>query len=375
MMGMTVFPTPNQPPRRAAHAKATARASRFTLEKPIAAWLAASWLTLSAAAWADDPVAVRIAPLAQIAIYPESAAPALVVSLNHSPIAAEIDASVVELPVRVGDRVQPGAALAQLACRDFELERARLQGERLAAQAKLELSQWQLKQAETLAQQQTLPEEQVQEKRAQLAVLRGDLAANSARLETTDQQIKHCTVKAPFAGVVTERLIAVGQFAARGTPLVRLLDTGRPEVSAQIPDQETQALRQASDLNFEHNGNRYPLKLRSVLPAIRTETGTHDARLDFAAATAEAGSAGRVLWRDKLMHVPAEFVVKRGEQLGVFLNLQGIARFHALPAAQSGRPAAIALPGDSQLIVTGQFALRDGAAITVEAVPAARSKP
>jgi multidrug efflux pump subunit AcrA (membrane-fusion protein) len=217
-----------------------------------------------------------------------------------------------------------------------------------------------------LAQQQTLPEEQVQEKRSQLAVLRGDLAAHAARIETTERQITHCTVKAPFAGVVTERLIAVGQFASRGAALVRLLDISHPEVSAQVSSRETPALQKAGSLVFEHNGEQYPLHLRTVLPTIHTETGTQEVRLDFIERKAEPGAAGRLLWRDKIMHVPAELLVKRGEQLGVFINQAGIAHFHALTDAQSGRPAAISQPADTQLIVTGQFALNEGAAISLE---------
>lgn len=317
-------------------------------------------------AYAEDPVFVRTSPLSQLAFYPVSAAPAVVVSLNNSPIAAQVDALVLDVPVRVGDSVKAGTALVQLACKDFELERSRLQGERQATQAKVELSKWQLKQAETLAQQQVLPIEQVQEKRSQLAVQRGELAAHSARLETTDRQIAHCTVKAPFAGVVTERLIAVGQFAVRGTPVVRLLEMAHPEISAQIPSRETAALQHAQTLSFEHNGSRFPLQLRKVLPSIRTETGTQEARLDFVGSPAEPGAAGRLLWQGRIMHIPPELLVKRGEQLGVFIQQNGSAHFHALPEAQNGRPAAISLPSESQVVVTGQFALQDGMAIKAE---------
>lgn len=330
---------------------------------------------LSSWAAEDSAVPIKTKPLSQLAIYPESAAPAVVVSMNNAPIAAQIDALVLDVPVRVGDRVKTGTVLVQLACQDFELERARLQGERQATQAKLDLSQWQLKQAETLAQQQTLPEEQVQEKRSQLAVQRGELAAHSARLETTERQIAHCSVKAPFAGVVTERLIAVGQYATRGTPLVRLLDTAHPEVSAQIPSRETQALQQAQALHFEHNGKRYSLHLRSVLPSIRTETGTQEARLDFIADPAESGAAGRLLWQNKIPHIPTELLVKRGELLGVFINQQGSAHFQALPEAQNGRPAAISLPADTQVVVTGQYALQDGMALKAEPTVSAKEKP
>ena len=339
-------------------------------EKPskfkLSFWL---FISLCSSIEAAESVPVRTQILSELAIYPESAAPAVSVSLNNSAIASQVDALVLDVPVRVGDSVKAGAVLVQLSCRDFELDLARLQAERLATQAKLELSQWQLKQAETLAQQQTLPEEQVQEKRSQLAVLRGNIAAHAARIETTGRQISHCTVKAPFAGVVTERLIAVGQFASRGAALVRLLDISQPEISAQISSLETPALQKADSLVFEHNGEHYPLHLRTVLPTIRTETGTQEVRLDFVERKAEPGAAGRLVWRGKVMHVPAELLVKRGEQLGVFINQAGTAHFHALADAQSGRPAAISLPADTQIIVTGQFALNEGAAIKGEPVP------
>jgi RND family efflux transporter MFP subunit len=337
------------------------------LTPTIGAWLLACWiLGFCTSALAAAPVSVRTQTMAELAIYPESAAPAVVVSLNDAPISAQVDALVVDVPVRVGDTVKAGAMLVKLACRDFELEQSRLKAERQAIQARLELAQWQLKQAETLAAQQTLPEEQVQEKRSQLAVLRGELAAHGARIEITDRQIAHCTVNAPFPGVVTARLIAVGQFASQGTALVRLLDITRPEVSAQVPSREVGVLSQAKSLTFEHDGKRYPLNLRAVLPTIHTETGTQEVRLDFAGLRSDPGAAGRLIWQDGEPHVPAEYLVQRGGQLGVFIVADGKAHFHALPGSQSGRPAAISLPPETPLIVTGQFGLSDGTDVKAE---------
>jgi hypothetical protein len=107
--------------------------------------LAVLLISLCSSALAAEPVAVRTLPLSKLAIYPESAAPAVVVSLNDSPIASQVDAPVVEILVRVGDTVKAGAVLVKLDCRDFELERARLQAERQATQARLELAEWQVR--------------------------------------------------------------------------------------------------------------------------------------------------------------------------------------------------------------------------------------
>jgi len=315
---------------------------------------------------AEGLIAVTVKPLAQLEIYPESAAPAAVVSLNDASITAQIDAQLTEMAVRVGDAVKAGQVLAQLACQDFELERTRLQGERQASQARLELAGWQLQQTETLAAQQTVPQEQVQEKRAQLSVLRGELAANAARIDTTTRQIGHCSVKAPFSGVVTARLIGIGQFVTRSTPLLRLLDTGHCEVSAQVPTREVAALTQAKTLTFEYNSQHYPLRLRTIVPTIRPETGSQEVRLDFSGRKAEPGAAGRLVWRNPAPHLAAEALLKRGEQWGVFTASAGMAHFQPLPDAQPGHPALIALPPDTPIVVSGQYGLNDGMPVTVQ---------
>lgn len=329
----------------------------------IAAWLITLSPDFIPLAFADEPVPVLTRPLYELAIYPESTAAAQVVSLNNTVIAAQVGGLVADVPVRVGDSVKAGALLVKLACNDLEMEHEKLKAERQATQARLELAQWQLKQSELLASQHTLPVEKVQQRRSELAVLHGDLAAHTARLKIAERQMASCWVKAPFAGIVTERSVSVGQLVSTGTALVRLLDLSRMEVSAQVASHDINALRGAGDLAFEHDGQRYPLKLRAVLPAIQTQTGTQEVRLDFVGKQSQPGAAGRLLWQDRIRHIASELLVKRGEQLGVFTEQAGVTHFHPLAGAQNGRPAAIDLPTDTQIIVSGHYSLNEGSRV------------
>lgn len=334
----------------------------------MAAWL----ITLSpgfiSLAFADEPIPVITQPLYELAIYPESTAAAQVVSLNDAAIATQVDGLVEDVPVRVGDRVKAGAVLVKLICKDLELERARHHAERQATLARLELAQWHLKQSELLASQRTLPVEKVQERRSELAVLRGDLAAHEARIKTTERQVESCAVKAPFSGVVTSRLVAVGQFVGRGAALVHLLDTSRSEVSAQVASIDIAALTEAKSLAFEHEGKLYSVRLRAVVPTIQTQTGTQEVRFDFIGQPDQPGSAGRLIWQSPNAHIASDLLVKRGEHLGVFTENAGTAHFHPLPGATNGRPAKIGLPSDTAIIVSGQYSLNEGSAVKVQAL-------
>jgi multidrug efflux pump subunit AcrA (membrane-fusion protein) len=151
-----------------------------------------------------------------------------------------------------------------------------------------------------------------------------------------------------------------------GTVLVHLLDLTRAEVSAQVSSHDITALREAGDLAFEHEGQRYPLKLRAVLPAIQTQTGTQEVRLDFVGKQSQPGAAGRLIWQGQTLHIASDLLVKRGEYLGVFTEKSGIAHFHPLPNAQNGRPAVIDLSPDTPIIVSGQYSLNEGSKVKAQ---------
>ena len=53
--------------------------------------------------------AVRTATVAELAFVVEESAPATVVSYDHSLLSAQIEGRVLEVPVRVGDKVKPKA--------------------------------------------------------------------------------------------------------------------------------------------------------------------------------------------------------------------------------------------------------------------------
>lgn len=323
-------------------------------------------LTVSSAQ-ADDPIPILTQPLSQLVIHPETTAAAQVISLNDTGIAAQVDGTVEAVAVRVGDSVKTGAVLLRLVCKDFELERERLKAEREAQQAKLELASWQVKQTGMLADQRTVPQEKLKEKHAELAALKAELNAQHLKIKAAEQQISHCTIKAPFAGVVTKREASVGQYVNRGAALVHLLDLSRSEVSAQVTGHDLAGLRTAGALAFEHDGQRYPLALRAILPAIQSQSGTQEVRLDFSGKPARPGAAGRLVWQAQGAYIASDHLLKRGDTYGFFTVKAGTAYFEALPGADNGKPAAISLPLDTPVIVSGQYSLTEGAAVKAEA--------
>ncbi|MDA1116563.1 MAG: efflux RND transporter periplasmic adaptor subunit [Proteobacteria bacterium] len=317
-------------------------------------------LTLTPCALAQEPPAVKVAPLAEIAIHPERDASAQVVSLNESRIAAEIAGRLEVMAVEVGQRIERGALVARLDCRDHRLSRERAAAALAAAQARQTLAEQQLRRGRELRAQGFLSEEALAARVTEVAVLSADASQAGAQLASAARTVDKCVVRAPFSAIVRERLGQVGELAAPGTPLAVLVDAERIEVSAQVQAKDAPSLERAAQVSFLGPGGARPLALERISPAIDLQTRTMDARLRFAGPAAAPGAAGRIVWRDSDPHVPPELVVRRAGRLGVFVEDAGVVRFHALPEAQEGRPARADLPPGARLVVKGQLALKDG---------------
>ncbi len=327
--------------------------------------LSALFLILPLSLSAQNSIPVKAMRLADIALYPGKSAPATVVSLNNTAVSTQVGARVDEIAVRVADIVEPGALLARLDCRDFVLAQKQVKAEVASLQARITLAERRLSRTETLVAKQTVSEELLDQRAADLAVLRADYQGALARLNKSGLDISRCTIVSPFQAVVTARTGSVGEFAAIGTKLFDIVDLGQLEISAQAPATVIGQLATSKDLYFEDSSGRYEVEVRALAPTVNTRTRNREVRLLFKNLAAFPGSAGKLVWQDSRPHVAAVLLVRRQDQFGIFAVDRGKARFHALAGAQQGRAAPTTLPPATAVITEGQHGLQDGEAVEV----------
>ena len=144
--------------------------------------------------------------LARLLVYPEFSAPATVHSLNDSRLSAEIMASITAIPVRVGDQVKRDQLLLELDCRSYQLRHRSQQARSKELSAQFSLAESQLKRARSLRKQRNISDEQVEQRETELSVLRSKLRFQQQLVEESRIQTERCQIKAPFDGVVLERI-------------------------------------------------------------------------------------------------------------------------------------------------------------------------
>lgn len=313
-------------------------------------------------------VPVRVQPLDEVLEVPWYSAPATVVARNAPRLAAEIDARLLDLAVAVGDRVSTGQVLARLDCRRFESVLASAEATLARAQAQERFARQQLRRARNLKKKKNISEELLNQRGTELSIAQADRAAGKEAVRQARIDVGQCALLAPFAAVVTERVASTGDYLSRGQVILALLETAGQEVSVALRQDQVISFLDADQKTFESNGQSYQVRNRAVLPLADAVARTREARLGFVDETAIVGTAGRVVWRGPRSLLPADFLVRRDDRLGVFVLDAETAHFVALPDAQDGRPVAVALAPGTLLITEGRQRLRDGD--PVQAAPA-----
>ena len=176
-------------------------------------------------------------------------------------LAADTRSQVKTIRHDQGSLVKQGDVIMELDQRDWPMRvrqaEAALKQRQLESRSVRELAQKDMANAAQVAQADTL-----------LASAEADLAM--ARRELANTQIR-----APFAGVVDQRHVNVGDWVTEGTPLVTLLDFQPLLITAQIPERDAMHVK-TGDLAYAilSNGQRVDVKIRFISAQAHPQTRT-----------------------------------------------------------------------------------------------------
>ncbi len=309
---------------------------------------------------------VTASALADYVFHPEYSAPATTLSLNESQISAETSGALQSLPVLVGQQLKKGDLIAQLECSNNTLRLEKAKASLLSIAARVTLAQRQIKRSASLRKSRNVSEERLNQQQADLKVAQADYRSQQASIKEAELAVSRCQIKAPFAGVITERLVGEGHWLTPGKPVLRLVDNQRLEISAQLSSDIAQTINQAKNIKLISNQGSFAVTLSRLVPIIKSSGRNQEARFIFKDAPALPGTTGRLTWRSFAPYIKADIPVSRKKTLGVFIVDNGKALFHPLPKALEGQPALVQLPAQTQLIIEGRHALSDGDSISVK---------
>jgi RND family efflux transporter MFP subunit len=365
-----------------------------------------------AQARAAEPVLVAVAPVATIDTAERLEAGGVVAARESASISSRIVAPISAMRVKSGDRVRAGDVLITLDARDLtehtgqaratavaaEKTLAQARTEQSAAEAEHRLaSAWQ-KRIAMLHARNSATDQERDEAEARLSAAAARLAGTHAGIEGADAHLASAraavgaatatesftTVRAPFDGLVTERLTDPGNLAAPGIPLLRIESDGARQVVVRVDEARAAYVNAGDrvsvsiDAAAEENADDTGLEgvVTEVARAVGADQRAFTVKVSLpSTVTTRTGSFASVIFRGaprRALLVPAHAIQRRGQVLSVFVVQDGVAALRLIRVGTSsseGVEVVAGLDAGESIVVSPLTRLADGVRVTVGNVP------
>lgn len=284
--------------------------------------------------------------------------PATVRPAERATIAARLPGTIATLPVGLGQSVTAGEILLTLSVPEIE--------------ARVRQAQAQLAEAErNAARQRTLVTSGVNPPDS-LRDAEDRLKFTQAAVAEAEAQLSYATVRAPFAGVITEKKVLPGDLAAPGVPLLALESTQRLRAEGTVPEKAAAALHPGARVAVLLDDATEPVAgtLEEISAAADAVSRSVLVKVGLPAGAARSGQFARLqvpIGLAEVILVPAATVTRFGQMERVWIVLDGRATLQLVQTgrARGARVEIIAgLSAGDVIVLAPPAGLREGQRVT-----------
>jgi len=255
----------------------------------------------------------------------------VVESERQTVMAAQVSGAVTEIAVKVGQSVHSGQVLMRLDARSANQSAVASEAQVVAAQASLDVARKDLERQEKLFAQDYISQAALERAQAHFKSVEAQTHAQSAMAGAARTQSDFFIIRAPYAGVVSEVPVTLGDMALPGRVLISLFDPTRLRVTATVPQNVLNRGQTPKETRIELPG--LPVNLQwatptaiEVLPTVDAGTHTLEVRLMLPAGLTQVtpGMFARA-WlptSEKLPHpvqLPITAIVHHAEMTGAYV--------------------------------------------------------
>jgi membrane fusion protein (multidrug efflux system) len=249
-------------------------------------------------------------------------------------ISPEAAGRVAQIHFREGNAVEQGELLVELEDEKLQRQLAAREAALKSAEARLANVQRTFERQQNLVEQGLVSEQEFEGVRTELQSAEADVERFRAELALIREQVQDTVIRAPFAGVISERLVDPGAYVAPGDALARLYQLDPLELSFSVPERYAGRIEPGQEVAVRPAAfpeQTFTGRVDYVSPAIEETTRTLDVKAvvpnsdnrlkpgGFATAVVTVGT------RENRPVVPAEALVATRTGYMVFVIEDGVA--------------------------------------------------
>lgn len=282
---------------------------------------------------------------------------------REATVVARTSGVLMELKAEAGDMVERGDVLAQV-----DADRHRLEVEQARAQLRrLESDYERMKE---LHARELVSSDQFEQ-------VRSEYESQRASFEMAQLELSYTEIKAPIAGVISDRLVKEGNWIQDQQPLFEIADLRSLEAVLDVPERQLSLLSPGFPVKVRTDalpGRTFEGRVKRISPVVNPDTGTFDVTVDVPNedGTLKAGLFVRahIVYdtREGVPMIPRSSLLTEDGEDSVFVIEEGVARKQDLVIGYDDGQAVEVKSGlqEGQDVVTlGQASLRDGSPVEI----------
>ena len=173
---------------------------------------------------------------------------------NQSVVRAKVAGEIVEMRVKEGQAIQAGELLARIDPADYKARVDEKAGALEASKAQFEYNEKTRRNNEELMRKNFISKNAYDNFLNSASVSQAQVKTAEAQLVQARKALDDTLVKAPIAGVVSERAMQVGDKAAIDSKLISIVDLTRMEIEAAVPAADIPAVAIGQEVRFTVEG-------------------------------------------------------------------------------------------------------------------------
>ena len=317
------------------------------------------------------PSLVVVAHADRNMLSPSVDVPGTVISRFDARLASELSAKIVWI-AEVGTEVKEGEAVARLEDINFRLREMEFASEVKKEQARVKFLTSEVARLQKLALDNNAAESLLEKTTSDLSVAESDEAIAEARLGRAKVAMYVTVIRAPFDGIVTERLRSMGERLSEADEVIRLVDPNAVEIVARAPLNTVNYVAKNDELAIHNEYKDGNALIRTIVPFGDPQSHMFEVRLDIDASQWVVGESVRVSMPTsearEVLTVPRDALVLRREGAAVF-RVNPDMTVNKIPVITGqGAGSLIEVIGDLKagdaVVIRGAERLEDGMAVS-----------
>ena len=265
-------------------------------------------------------------------------------AISRSTVSAQTSGRVVEIAFDVDDYVRQGDVIVRIDDAKQLAAVRQAEANLSVAVAKRQDAVQEFERIEGVFAKQAVSEAEMDRATTALKQARASERAAQAALHQAEQELTYTQVRAPYNGIVTERLIEVGENAQPGSPLMTGLSLDSIRISVDVPQSLMESIRAERNAHAEVNGQWVKASKLTVFPVADPRSDTFKVRLQLPDGVEGIFpgmyvKVGFVAGSQERLVIPRASVVLRSEGVDVYVvDDQGQVHFRYIRLGSAAGP-------------------------------------